>query len=304
MTSPFRTLPAFALAVSAIGSIVHASWFDLPAGGSGFKLLKLDATPSSLALSGSGVGIGSTDFLRNPATDSVDLVTLSAGYGTTFSRLDGSLQQGAWSMPSGSWTVSAMARFEGFGDIPGRDEADRSTGTYSASSWAFDAGLAGPTGIDGLRAGLDAGAGMDAVADANAWAGWIGLGARYQPKDAKWSMGASLKNLGVATTSGEHAEDLPATVQIGGAWYQKLSDWTLIPSADIKLVADEDAQFPVGLEARWNILTLRTGYVVGRAEALPSFGLGLEWDGWIVEASTAWHQALGLAPGARLGIKI
>jgi len=304
MTRSFRPLTNLALTVSAIGSVAHASWFDLPSGGAGFKLLKLDATPATLALSGSGVGTPTTDMTRNPATDSVDRVALSTGYGTTYSRLDGTLQQAAWTLPQGPWTVSAMARFEGFSNLPGRDDLDRSTGTYAASTWAFDAGLSAPTTIDGLRAGASLGFGMDAVADANAWGGWFGIGLFYQPAGANWSVGATARNLGSGTTSGEHSEDLPATAQIGGAWHQKLSDWTLTPTVDLKLVADEDLQFPIGLQATWSALTLRTGYVVGRDEFLPSFGLGLEWDGWIVEASTGWHQALGLAPAARLGIKI
>jgi hypothetical protein len=304
MIQPFRTFATFALTAATLGSVAQASWYDLSAGGAGFKLLKLDAAPTALALSGSGVGAPGTDLARNPATDSVELVVLSTGYGATYSRLDGSLQQAAWTVPSGAWTFSALARFEGFSDIPGRDESDRPTGTYSASSWAFDAGLSGPTGIDGLRAGASLGAGMDAVADADAWAGWLGLGLVYRPAGTNWSLGASARNLGVGTTSGLHSEKLPATFQVGGVWNQKLSNWTFTPTADAKFVADEDLQFPIGFEAKWNVLSLRTGYVVGRDEARPSFGLGLDWEGWIVEVSTGWHQALGFAPGARIGIKI
>ncbi len=295
---------ALTLLLGGFISSTCAAWYDLPDGGSGFKLLKLDASPRALALSGAGVGNAREDPIQNAATDSVEKTTLAAGYGSTYSRLEGSLQQASWIVPSGSWTWNALARFEGFSDLPGRDEEDRRTGTYSASSWALDAGLALPTGIQGLRAGVTLGAGMDGVSDALSWAGWMSLGASYRPIDARWSIGATLRNLGVGTTSGDHREDLPAIFQTGAAWHQTLGNWTLVPIADLKIVADEDLQFPLGLEVNWNILSLRTGFVVGRSEFLPSMGLGMEWDGWILDAGTSWHQALGFAPAARLGIRI
>lgn len=283
---------------------VDASWFDLPAGGSGFKLLKLDATPASLARSGAGVALGSIDPILNPATDSIRHSTLAAGYGATFQKFEGSLQQAAWALPDGDWAWNALARFEGFENLQGRDEEDRSTGTYSASSWAIDAGLSLPLLVDGLRAGATIGTGMDMVANASSWAGWLSLGATYRTAGSPWSAGLSVRNIGMGTTSGDHSENLPLTIQFGGAWHQILGSWTLVPMADIKMVADEDLQVPVALEARWRILSLRTGYILARDEALPSLGLGLAWDGWSLDLGTGWHQALGFAPAARLGFQI
>lgn len=301
MSSIRRIRGKAAVAALVLGAAAQASWIDLPSGGASFKLLKLDAHPASLALSGAGTGLGSIDPVRNAAIDSVSTATLSAGYGRTFSRLDGSLQQVAWALPWGAWNWNATARFQGFENIPGRDEEDRSTGTYAASAWALDAGLSAPLLLEGLRVGAGMGVGMDMVADADAFAGWMDLGATYRPRDARWSAGLALRNLGMGTT---HAKDLPAIVQIGGVWRQPLGSWTLVPMADAKWVADEDIQFPIALEARWSVLALRTGYVLGREEALPSFGLGLDWEDWILDAGTSWHEALGFAPALRLGIRI
>lgn len=300
--SSFRRIRENAVvAALVLAAAVQASWIDLPSDGASFKLLKLDAHPATLALSGAGTGLGSIDPVRNAAIDSISTATLSAGYGRTFSRLDGSLQQVAWALPWGAWNWNATARFQGFENIPGRDEEDRSTGTYAASAWALDAGLSAPLFLEGLRVGAGLGAGMDMVADANAFAGWMDLGATYRPRDARWSTGLALRNLGMGTT---HAKDLPAIIQIGGAWRQPLGSWTLVPMADAKWVADEDIQFPIALEARWSVLALRTGYVLGREESLPSFGLGLDWEDWILDAGTSWHEALGFAPALRLGIRI
>jgi hypothetical protein len=292
-------LPALIAAPGA-----DASWFDLPDGGSGFKLLKLDATPASLARSGAGVALAGFDPALNSATDSLDHSSLAAGYGATFQKFDGSLQQAAWTLPGGDWTWSALARFEGFENLQGRDEEDRSTGTYSASSWALDAGLSLPGPTEGLRVGATIGTGMDMVANASSWAGWLSLGATYRTEGSPWSAGLSIRNIGMGTTSGNHGENLPLTIQMGGAWHQVAGSWTLVPMADLKMVADEDLQFPVALEARWKILALRAGYIVGRDEALPSLGLGLAWDGWTIDVGTGWHQALGFAPAARLGFPI
>jgi hypothetical protein len=293
---------AFATLVS-VGT-VDASWFDLPAGGAGFKLLKLDATPASLAHSGSGVARAGFDPILNPATDTIGFSTLAAGYGATFQKFEGSLQQAAWTLPDDDWTWNALARFEGFENLQGRDDEGRSTGTYSASSWAIDAGLSLPVLVDGLRVGATLGTGMDMVANASSWAGWLSLGATYRTAQSPWSAGLSVRNIGMGTTSGNHGTNLPLTIQIGGAWHQALGTWTLVPMADLKMVADEDLQVPVALEAKWRILALRAGYIVGRDEALPSLGLGLAWEGWSLDLGTGWHQALGFAPAARLGFQI
>ncbi len=294
--------PLGVLLLAAVSA--QASWFDLPAGGAGFKLLKLDASPASLAFSGGGVGGDLIDPIRNPALDSMDRSRLAVGYGTTFQKLDGSLQQAAWSLPDGNRTWNATARFEGFEGIPGRDDEDRSTGTYSASSWAVDLGLALAAFTPGLRLGATLGTGMDMVANASSWAGWLSLGASWRPENTRWSAGLAVRNLGAGTTSGNHGERLPLIVQLGGAWHQNLGSWTLVPMLDVKKVADEDIQFPVALEARWKILALRTGYVLARDEAFPSLGLGLSWEGWIIDVGTAWHQTLGFAPAARLALPI
>jgi hypothetical protein len=145
---------------------------------------------------------------------------------------------------------------------------------------------------------------MDIVANASSWAGWMSLGATYHLADAPWSTGLSWRNIGMGTTSGDHAENLPMVIQWGGAWTQPMGSWSLVPMADVKWVADEDIQFPVALEARWRILSLRTGFVVGRSEALPSLGLGLAWDGWTIDLGTGWHQSLGFSPAGRFGFQI
>jgi hypothetical protein len=60
---------------------------------------------------------------------------------------------------------------------------------------------------------------------------------------------------------------------------------------------DEAWTLPLAVESRWGVLALRTGYAIGLDESRPSFGVGVQGATWGLDASLAWHGALGLSPG-------
>lgn len=285
--------------VVASALVAGANPFSLPDGGSGFKLLKTPTTPRSQALSGAGAARPGLDPASNPALDSADRMELAAGWVQSYAKFEGSYQEADWISPAGSWTWTARARYGGFGEIPGRDESDLSTGTYAASSWSAEAGLTVPVErIRGLRVGLLGGGGSESVSDASEVAAWISGGLSWAPPDHPWSVGLSVENLG--RTGG--SDRLAAVVQAGFAWTAHLGDWTVIPLADVRQVADEDLVFPVGVELAWNGVVFRSGFPIGRTEARPSFGMGYRGDSWGVDAGLGWHAALGLAPSGRLSV--
>jgi hypothetical protein len=144
---------------------------------------------------------------------------------------------------------------------------------------------------------------MDAVSDATSWGGWISGGLRWAPAQHPWAAGIEIQNLGMGTLSGQYRERLPAVVQTGVSWTQRWGDWAVVPMADLRLVADESPVVPLALEARWNGISLRTGFPVGRPEAMPSFGLGYLGDSWGIDAGLGWHAALGFAPSGQLTLR-
>lgn len=293
----------FRVALFSATALAVANPFDLPAGGSGFKLLKTFSTPRDQALSAAGTGGPGIELSANPATDSAGRTTVSAGWVEAYGQLGGSLQDARWQIPFGGWNAEGRLRYEGFSDIPGRDGSDQGTGTYAASAWSAEGGVSTSLPLEGLRAGLILGGGMDAVSDATAWGAWISGGLRWAPKAFPLGVGLAVENLGMGTTSGEYRERLPAVVQLGLSWTQKWGDWSVIPMVDLRHVADEDLVVPVALEAQWNGISLRTGFPVGRSEARPSFGLGYLGDSWGVDAGLGWHAALGFAPSGQLTLR-
>jgi len=288
---------------AAASALAADNPFDLPLGGSGFKLLKTSASPRDQALSNAGAADPGAEPSANPATDSLDHTTISAGWIQNYGQIGGSQQEAAWMAPEGSWTVQGRLRYQGISDLQGRDDADQPTGSYAASTWAAEGGASAPLPWDGLRAGFLVGAGMDAVSDATSWGGWISGGLRWAPQAHPWAAGIEVQNLGMGTLSGQHRERLPAVVQAGVSWTQRWGDWAVVPMADLRLVADESPVVPLALEARWNGISLRTGFPVGRPEAMPSFGLGYLGDSWGIDAGLGWHSALGFAPSGQLTLR-
>jgi hypothetical protein len=294
----------FVAGLLAVTALAAANPFDLPQGGSGFKLLKSFASPRDQALSGAGAGGPGIDLSANPATDSVNKTSISAGWIQTYGQFGSSLQGARWQVPFGDWNAEGRARYEGYSDIPGRDGVDQGTGTYGASTWSLEGGFSAPLPVDGLRAGLIVGGGMDAVSDATAWAGWVSGGLRWAPSSLPLGVGISVANVGGGTKSGQYRERLPAVLQAGLSWSQKWGDWTVIPMIDARQVADEDLVVPVGLEIQWNGAALRAGFPVGRPEARPSFGVGYLGDSWGIDAGLGWHAALGFAPSGQLTLRL
>jgi hypothetical protein len=265
-------------------------------------MLKASASPRDQALSGAGAAAPGCDMSENAAVDSSQRSLLSVGWIETYSRFEGSEQEAQWRFPVHGMVGLGRIRYQGFSDIPGRDEDDNSTGTYSASTWALEAGVSGALPVQGLRGALLLGGGMDAVSSATAWGGWVSGGLAWASSRLPFSAGLSVQNLGHGTKSGDYDERLPAIAQLGVSWTFQCGNWQIVPMADARLVADEDMTWPLALEARWNGFSLRTGFPVARAEARPSFGVGYLGQSWGIDAGLGWHSALGFAPSGQLSL--
>jgi len=283
-------LPAFAL-----GQLSE------PAGSSGYKLLKLDISPRQAALSGAGVALPGSEQEANAAIDPSDKIRLTAGWTSGYSQLDGKIEHVSWVDPLAGGTLFGRLRFQGFDNIPGYDIEDRGTGTYTASTWAAGCGYAHSLDVllPGLVTGLALHGGMNHVDAVASFAGWTDLGARWT--HGEFALGGSVRNWGFASISDHDPETLPLQTQFGGSYTRRLPfDWTVSVLTDARWTIDEEWTLPVGLEARWGMLALRSGWTVGLAESRPSFGVGIQGEAWGVDASMAWHGALGLSPGMSL----
>lgn len=302
MKSSFPTVGALFAGALLLSAPVRAG-IDLESGESGYKLLKLEAGSRSAALSGAGVAAPALEQDLNPAIDAPEKIEMAVGWTRGYTQFGDDRQHAVWAVPLARAALLANLRFQGFSDLEGYDDEARSTGTYTASTFAGGVGLSLPLPA-GVRLGARLEGGSNHVADARSWAAWGDLGARWSLDSSWWSLGTSVRNWGLATTSGDDAETLPLTVQLGGAAHHGLGSWDLSLMLDAKRPLDEDWTFPLGLEARWSVLSLRAGFPLGRDEARPSFGAGLAWDAWRVDAHLGWHGALGIAPGMQLGLTL
>lgn len=287
----------------ALASLAGAQISE-PSGSSGYKLLKLDVSPRSAALSGAGVSSPLLESDLSPALDTLASPRLSAGWSAGYARFESQIEHAAWATPLLGGTLFGRLRFQGFEGIPGYDGEARPTGTYTASTWA--AGLGYGHGLDAILPNLSAGlalhGGMNHVEATSSFAGWTDIGLRWNP--GAWKTGAVLRNLGIATRSDADQETLPTQIQIGASRGLPWGAWELSPFLDARWTRDEEWTFPVALEARWGGLYLRTGWAFGLQEARPSFGVGLLGETWGCDASLGWHGALGLAPGLTLSAGI
>jgi len=297
---------SLASAALALGLALPArAQISEPAGSSGYKLLKLDISPRAAALSGSGVALPGLEQELSPALDTPDKIRLEAGWASGYSRLESQVEHSSWVVPSWGGSLFGRLRFQGFDDLDGYDREDRATGAYTASTWAAGVGYA--HALDVLAPGLVAGGalhgGMNHVASVTSWAGWGDLGARWTR--GPYAVGGAVRNWGLASTSDHDRETLPLQARIGAAWTRALpAGWTVSVLADARWTVDESWTAPLGLEARWGALSLRTGWNAGLTESRPSFGFGVQGDSWGVDASLAWHGALGLSPGMSLSAGI
>lgn len=285
----------------ALGAPLVGAQLSEPAGSTGYKLLKLDVSPRTAALSGAGAALPELDQDVNPAIAVPDKIRLSAGWTSGYERLDGRIEHASWAAPAAGGAFLGRLRFQGFEDLDGYDVEDRSTGSYTASTWAAGVGWAGPLTrlVPGLSAGARASGGMNHVAAVSSYAGWIDLGARWER--GPWAAGGAVRNWGFASVSDHDHETLPFQAQLGGSWTASLpAGWTLSVLGDARWTVDEEWTLPVGLEGRWGVLSLRSGWALGLDESRPSFGVGVLGESWGVEASLAWHGALGLSPGMSL----
>jgi hypothetical protein len=212
-----------------------------------------------------------------------------------------SIQHLSWLVPAGPGTLTGRIRYEGFQNLAGYDEDDNSTGNFSASTWTAGAGYSWR--IDSAwTAGGRIAYGRNTIERYSDWAVVGDLGVRWTPT-APWSLAMSLLNIGRASTADSSADVLPTTVVIGGAWrFPTLYGWNLVALADFRHPNDEDWTIPVGIEAQWSILTLRTGFPLLLADGRPSLGAGLHWDNLRLDASVNWNAATGMTTALEFGL--
>jgi len=276
-----------------------------PAGSSGYKLLKLDISPRQAALSGAGTALPESDPDASPAIRAPIGTRLTAGWTSGYAQLDGQIEHASWQSAVLGGAAFGRLRFQGFEGIEGYDGESRPTGTYTAATWGAGLGCSHPLDLlaPGLTAGLALHGGMNRVETATSWAGWTDLGLRWNR--GAFGLGGSVRNWGLASTSGEDPETLPLQTALGASWTRALpADWTVSVLADARWTVDEEWTLPLGLEARWGVLALRSGMQLGLEEARPSFGVGILGSSWGLDASLAWHGALGLSPGMTLSAGI
>lgn len=293
---------AFSLAALSLSPLAQVD-FSVADGNSGFKLLKLQTSSRAEGLSGAGsalAGLGS-DQDQNPAVASPGWVELSAGMKSLPEQFGTSVQHLSWRIPAGRGTVTGRVRYEGFQDLAGYDGEDRSTGSFSAATWTAGLGYARP-----LDSAWTVGARIAYARNTvERWAGWAVVGdagLRWTPK-APWSLSASLLNIGYAAKVDTASEILPTTAVVGGAWrFPTLRGWDLAALVDLRKPNDEDLTIPVGVEARWSVLTLRAGFPLLLADARPSLGAGIAWENLKLDASAAWHAATGMSTSMEFGI--
>lgn len=297
--------PSLVAGLVLLAATAGSAQLSEPSGASGYKLLKLDISPRQAALSGAGTALPDSDPDASPAIAAPRGTRLTAGWTSGYARLEGQIEHASWQVPALGGAVFGRLRFQGFEGIEGYDTESRPTGTYTASTWGAGIGLARSLGAfaEDVTIGLALHGGMNRVETATSWAGWTDLGLRWNR--GAFGAGASVRNWGAASTSGEDPETLPFQTSLGGSWTRELpADWTLSVLADARWTVDEEWTLPLGLEARWGLLALRSGLQLGLEEARPSFGVGVQGASWGVDASLAWHGALGLSPGMSLSAGI
>lgn len=277
--------------------------FSIPDGQAGFKLLQLQPSSRASGLAGAGSALpgSGSDQDQNPAVGKPAWIELSAGMSSLPEQFASSVQHVSWRVPAGPGTVTGRVRYEGFQDLAGYDEEDRSTGDFAAAVWT--AGLGYAWNLDSVWAlGARAAYARNTVERFSNWAVVGDLGMRYTPR-FPWSLSASLLNVGYATVADSAKEHLPTTVVVGAAWrFPSVKGWSLAAMVDARHPNDAEWTVPVGLEASWSILTLRTGFPLLLDDARPSLGAGIAWENLKLDASVSWHAATGMTSGMEFAL--
>jgi hypothetical protein len=212
-----RSLVAVLLFVlPALASVPIAS--AQPSRLTGFGLLRLEPSARAAALAGAyGVGSGEdvNALFTNPALlDETDHRQLAVSYLNHLADVSAGFVVYAFDVEPLGGTVGGALRFLSYGDFERADAEGNRDGTFGASDAVVTLSYA-RDGADRLRWGASAHAVFSSIDDASANALAADLGAAYLLPEQGLALSASLRNLGIVTSSlGAEDDVLPVDLRV------------------------------------------------------------------------------------------
>jgi len=219
----------------------------------------------------------STSLYWNPAgLARIKERQLSATYNMWFAGINqGYLGIG---MPLSGAVMAAGINYIDMGDLEGRDEAGKPTGSFGASGLNFHLGYADKTG-EKLTWGISAGVVQDTIADDVKSAYAANFGLLFESSESL-SLGLALQNIGSKLGS----DPLPLIIKIGLAFtWEPL---TLV--LDVAKPIDNNIYYAAGVEWWvWDGIALRAGYKTNQ-DVGPGLTAGLGFRGGNIQFDYAY----------------
>ena len=206
----FARLAAVCLFLLSVALVSVAS--AQPSRLTGFGLLRLEPSARSAALAGAygaGTGEDANALFANPALlDEGSHRRLSVGYLNHLADVSAGFAAFAYDSDRLGGTVGGALRFLSYGDFERADADGTRTGdTFGASDAILTLSYARPYG-ERIRLGASVHAVFSSLDDASAQAFAADLGATYRVAEHGLAFSASLRNLGVVTSSFGVEDDL------------------------------------------------------------------------------------------------
>jgi len=259
------------LAALFLTGLAPAAPIDGDAGSKGFKFLQVmpDAQAAATARASVASGGRQMALIANPAgLATLSSVQIAAAHTEWLASVRHEYLGLAW--PQFRGTLAVAVRTQSSGDIPLRTvdsgaslvgvPAPEPSGTYGVHDAAFSVAYARRVGS------LDWGAGVSYVYEkiffSSVSAVALDLGARWRHE--RWSVGATLRNVGVSGTLRDEKVPLPWDAQAGVTYELPVVGVHLCAMADVRYAPDYFETLHLGTEVRViNSLALRVGYHTG-----------------------------------------
>lgn len=133
---------------------------------------------------------------------------------------------------------------------------------------------------------------------ANAFAADVGV--MYMPKE-HLALSAAIQNIGISTKFVEKANPLPLSAYFGANYAVKIKDYHLLPGIGVTYNAVDGTIAPeIGMELRYNVISMSVGYKFDRTESALQLGLGINWKN--IEFSYAYVPGIYLDTTHRLNV--
>lgn len=313
MLASYKSLStAFLLSVCVLG--LGSTSYALPTwngevGESSFQLLKLNLSPRTAALNGSGVSY-STSILEatdlNPAAAYSARSGISLGQAYPFEQFEAKIPHVSTLFSVGPGKLFFSGRFLGFQDIRGFSEDDQNTTNYGAHTLKVQTGYA--IEWHQVHFGIGLSYALNNIENHSFQTVIVDLGAQYTWKYGL-HIGGAVTNADLWTSQASRGGTVypPTTIQ-GGLGYARTwrKHFKGVLLLDVRKRNDEKVTIPMGLELVWReLLTGRLGYVLGNShqELGLSFGGEVSWSGYRFEYAMATHKSLGPAHYITLSIE-